>query len=91
MEFLDINLTKDSSLLLPAIHAIQSPFYWRILQKPPLKNLTKICETRNTNLFMNSILKKRKSPFCWWIFTETTLKDLSKKPRETRKLKFIHE
>ena len=27
MEFLDINLTKDSSLLL---HAIQSPFYWRI-------------------------------------------------------------
>jgi hypothetical protein len=30
MEFLDINLTKDSSLLL---HAIHSPFYWRILKK----------------------------------------------------------
>ncbi len=29
MEFLDINLTKESSLLL---HAIQSPFYWRILK-----------------------------------------------------------
>jgi hypothetical protein len=28
MEFLEINLTKDSSLLL---HAIHSPFYWRIL------------------------------------------------------------
>jgi hypothetical protein len=26
MEFLDINLTKDSSLL---VHAIHSPFYWR--------------------------------------------------------------
>jgi hypothetical protein len=25
MEFLDINLTKDSSLLL---HAIHSPYYW---------------------------------------------------------------
>jgi hypothetical protein len=30
MKFLDINLTKDSSLLL---HAIHSPFYWRILQE----------------------------------------------------------
>ncbi len=30
MEYLDINLTKDSSLLLYAIH---SPFYWRILKK----------------------------------------------------------
>ena len=30
MEFLDINSTKDSSLLLYAIH---SPFYWRILKK----------------------------------------------------------
>jgi hypothetical protein len=29
-EFLDINLTKDSSLLL---HAIHSPCYWRILKK----------------------------------------------------------
>ncbi len=30
MELLDINLTKDSSLLL---HAIQSPFYWQIVKK----------------------------------------------------------
>jgi hypothetical protein len=30
MKFLDINLTKDSSLLLQAIH---SSFYWRILKK----------------------------------------------------------
>ncbi len=31
-EFLDISLTKDSSLLL---HAIHSPFYWRIFLKKP--------------------------------------------------------
>ncbi len=31
MEFLDINLTKDSSLLLRAI--IHRPFYWQILKK----------------------------------------------------------
>jgi hypothetical protein len=30
MEFLDINLAKDSSLLLHAIHSL---FYWQILQK----------------------------------------------------------
>ncbi len=30
MEFLDINLTEDSSLLL---HAIHSPFYWADLKK----------------------------------------------------------
>ncbi len=30
MEFLDINFTKDSSILL---HAIHSPFYWRNLKK----------------------------------------------------------
>jgi hypothetical protein len=30
MEFLDINLSKDSSLLLLAIHR---PFYWRIFKK----------------------------------------------------------
>jgi hypothetical protein len=29
-EFSDFNLTKDSSLLL---HAIHSPFYWRIFKK----------------------------------------------------------
>ena len=47
-EFLDINFTKDSSLLLQAIH---SPFYSRILKKTILflgfKNpYEKICETR---------------------------------------------
>jgi hypothetical protein len=30
MEFLDIKLTKDSSLLLPAIHSL---IYWWILKK----------------------------------------------------------
>jgi hypothetical protein len=30
MEFLDINVKKDSSLLL---HAVHSPFYWRILRR----------------------------------------------------------
>ncbi len=33
MEFLDINLTIDLSLLL---HAIHDPFYWRILGKTML-------------------------------------------------------
>jgi hypothetical protein len=33
MKFLDIILTKDSSLLL---HAIDSPYYWRILHKTKL-------------------------------------------------------
>jgi hypothetical protein len=47
MEFLDINLTKDSSFLR---HAIHSPFYWRILKRNPysspvLKTLQKIGET----------------------------------------------
>jgi hypothetical protein len=50
MEFLDINLTKDSNLLLD--DAIHSLFYWRILKKTILfadaKNpYKKICETRN--------------------------------------------
>jgi hypothetical protein len=48
MEFLGISLTKDSSLLLNAIH---SHFYWKILKKTMLfsgfKNLSKkIRETR---------------------------------------------
>ncbi len=45
--FLDMHLTKDSSLLL---HAFHSPCYWRILQKTipyfGLKILQKILETR---------------------------------------------
>jgi hypothetical protein len=56
MEFLDISLTKDSSLLL---HALQSPFYCRILKKIILfsgsKNLyTKSAKQENSILFMNS-------------------------------------
>ncbi len=59
MEFLDINLTKDSSLLLRAIH---SRYYWCILQKinklnigfkNPLKNLTK---KENSSLCITRIL-----------------------------------
>ncbi len=61
MEFLDINLTKDSSLLLSAIY---SPFYWRILRKTilfsGLKNPYKqIRETRKLESFLiKSILEK---------------------------------
>jgi hypothetical protein len=47
MEFLDINLTKDSSLLFDAIHNL---FYLRILKKTNsslvLKSFQKIRETR---------------------------------------------
>ncbi len=46
MEFLDINLSKNSSLLL---HAFHSPFYLRILQENiPFseKSMQKIRETR---------------------------------------------
>jgi hypothetical protein len=39
MEFLDVNLTKDSILLLYAIH---SPFYWRISIKPYFALVLKI-------------------------------------------------
>ncbi len=62
MEFLDINLTKYSSLLLCAIHG---PFYWWILKetipvlfsgfKNPCKNpQSKSCTV--LALFMNIIL-----------------------------------
>jgi hypothetical protein len=52
MEFLDINLANDSRLLL---HAIHSPFYWRILKETILfsgfKNpCKKIRETSNSSL-----------------------------------------
>ncbi len=62
IEFLNIYLTKDSSLLL---HAIHSPFYWRILMKTILffgfKNLyKKVRETKNPSLFMNSIFRREK-------------------------------
>jgi hypothetical protein len=55
MEFLDINLTKDSSLLL---YASRSLFYWELLKKTILysgfKNQYKLIrKTRNSSLFMN--------------------------------------
>jgi hypothetical protein len=48
MKVWDSNLTKESSLLL---HAIHSPFYWRILKKTILYSsfkytYKKICETK---------------------------------------------
>ncbi len=56
MEFLDISLTKDTSLLL---HANHSPFYWRI--KKDLFSVFKILikksgKQENLSLFMNSIV-----------------------------------
>ncbi len=47
MEFLDINLTKDSSLLLSAIHI---PFYWRILKKTILFSGLKILTKKSAKL-----------------------------------------
>ncbi len=65
------NLTKDSILLL---HAIHSPFYWRILKKPCssliLKILTKIHETRKLESFHE------------WHFVEP--KFLGENPTKTR-------
>jgi hypothetical protein len=63
MEYLDINLTKDSSLLLNAIH---SPFYWWILKKTivfsafnnPYK---KIPETRKLVSFHETHFVERKN------------------------------
>ncbi len=62
MDFLDINLTRDSSLLL---HAIHSPFFWWILKKTivfsgfkyPCKKSPK---QENSSLSMNSIVQNRK-------------------------------
>ncbi len=53
MEFLDINLTKDSRLLL---HAIHRAFHWWILQKTVFysgfsNHYKKISETRKLEYF----------------------------------------
>jgi hypothetical protein len=56
MEFLDINMTIDTSLL---IHAIYSPFYWRVLKKTILwfKNTyKKYAKKENSGPCMNTIL-----------------------------------
>ncbi len=62
MELLDINVTKDSRFLL---HAIHSPFYWRILKKTILfsgfKNShKKICKTRKLESIHERKYKGRK-------------------------------
>jgi hypothetical protein len=63
MEFLDINLTKDSSL---QVHAIHSPLNWWILKKTILfsgfiKYFQKKSEKQeSSSLFMNSICKNGK-------------------------------
>jgi hypothetical protein len=46
MEFLDLNLTKESRLLL---HALQSPFYWRILKKKPFSTLVLKIRKKNSS------------------------------------------
>jgi hypothetical protein len=50
-EFLDINLTKDQSLLL---HAIHNPFYWRIFQKTILFSAFKNPYPRNKKTLVYS-------------------------------------
>ncbi len=50
MEFLDLNLRKDSSLWLPAIHNL---FYWRILKKTI--HFSRLKNSENS-VFMNIIL-----------------------------------
>ncbi len=59
MEFLDINLTKDSSLLLHAIFTVYSTggFYRKPYSTEVLKLHTiKSAKQENSSLFMNSIL-----------------------------------
>jgi hypothetical protein len=54
MEFLDINGTKKSSLIVPSTGG-------KIILFSGFKNPYKeICETRNSSLFMNSIMKNGK-------------------------------
>ncbi len=59
MEFLDINLTKNSSIWL---HAIQSSFYWWIFKENHtlLSGFTnpykKHAKQENSSIFMNNIL-----------------------------------
>jgi hypothetical protein len=58
MEFLDINLTKDSSLLLHAIHSLSTGGF---LKKPETTlvltiHTKKTAKQENSSLFVNSIL-----------------------------------
>ncbi len=54
MEFLNINITKDSSLLLHAIESFQLADFKE--NHTLLQSLQKIREQVNSSLFMNSIL-----------------------------------
>ncbi len=63
MEFLDINLTEDSSVLLDAIHSL---FYRRILKKSivyyDFKNpYKKICETKKLESLHEQHFVERKN------------------------------
>ncbi len=75
MEFLDIKLTKDSSLLL---HAIHIPFYWRILQKNILFYDFK-------NPLKNS--RNKKSRVYSWIAFFVERKDKGRKPDKNLSLR----
>ncbi len=80
MEFLDINLTRDSNLLL---YAIQSPFYWRILKKTIgyssrlLIILTKkIPETRKLESFLETKTRVQEdSSLCPETSTKNTVQE----------------
>jgi hypothetical protein len=63
LEILDINLTKESS---PLLHAIHSTFYWWILKKTILFSdfinpSKKSAKQENSSLFMNSIFVEQKN------------------------------
>ncbi len=67
MEFLDINLTKDSSL---SLHTIHSPFYWWVLKKTILYSgfkttYEKAAKQENSILFMTSILWNQTKTQVW--------------------------
>jgi hypothetical protein len=80
MEFLNISLTKVSSLLP---HAIHSPFYWRILKKPifssGFKNpLIKNPRYKKTRLIFSSVEKQTKTRVWenWSLRPETSIKNV---------------
>ncbi len=72
MEFLDINLTKDSSLWL---HAMHSPFYWRILKKPILYSGFNDPYKESTKQESSSLFKQ--GGFCWIFFLCTVFNTAS--------------
>jgi hypothetical protein len=76
MEFSDISLTEDSSLLL---YGIQSLFYWRISKKTILcseMEFLDISLTKDSSLLLYAF----HSPFCWRILKKTILLSGCKNP-----------